>query len=77
MPPASISEIVQAAEQQKARLLISANAAISPLVDAVDLGIATDEEQLSLAAWKTYRVMLNRIDISTAPDIDWPPVPQK
>ncbi|RRO04519.1 tail fiber assembly protein [Pectobacterium aquaticum] len=75
MPPVSIPEMVQAAEQQKARLLMSANAAILPLADAVDLGIATDEEQLLLAAWKTYRVMLSRIDVSTVPYIDWPEAP--
>ncbi|EOZ2641109.1 tail fiber assembly protein, partial [Escherichia coli] len=26
-------------------------------------------------AWKKYRVLLNRIDTSTAPDIDWPTIP--
>ncbi|MXE05818.1 tail fiber assembly protein, partial [Escherichia coli] len=28
-----------------------------------------------LAAWKKYRVLLNRIDTSTAPDIVWPEIP--
>ncbi len=28
-----------------------------------------------LKCWKTYRVLLNRIDTSTAPDIDWPQKP--
>ncbi|MXE05188.1 tail fiber assembly protein, partial [Escherichia coli] len=28
-----------------------------------------------LAAWKKYRVLLNRIDTSTAPDIVWPQQP--
>lgn len=26
----------------------------------------------SLEAWKMYRVLLNRVDTSTAPDIEWP-----
>ncbi|OKT75363.1 phage tail protein, partial [Escherichia coli] len=25
-----------------------------------------------LEAWKKYRVLLNRVDTSTAPDIEWP-----
>ncbi|CAM6643993.1 phage tail protein [Escherichia coli] len=48
---------------------------IAPLQDAVDLDIATEEETSLLAAWKTYRVLLNRVDISVAPDIEWPAVP--
>ncbi|WP_161598542.1 tail fiber assembly protein, partial [Yersinia bercovieri] len=26
--------------------------------------------------WKTYRVLLNRIDTSKAPDIEWPVAPK-
>ncbi|EKD3398684.1 tail fiber assembly protein [Escherichia coli] len=37
--------------------------------------IATEEEKALLAAWKTYRVLLNRVDTSTAPDIEWPEEP--
>ncbi|MBB8527448.1 tail fiber assembly protein [Escherichia coli] len=28
-----------------------------------------------LAAWKKYRVLLNRVDTSVATDIGWPAVP--
>lgn len=48
---------------------------IAWLQDAVDAGIATDEETALLAAWKTYRVQLMRIDTSKAPDIEWPTPP--
>ncbi|NJQ95837.1 tail fiber assembly protein, partial [Escherichia coli] len=41
----------------------------------VELEIATEEETLLLEAWKKYRVLLNRVDTSTAPDIEWPAVP--
>ncbi|MCE7685092.1 tail fiber assembly protein, partial [Escherichia coli] len=47
----------------------------APLQDAVDLEIATEEEASLLAAWKKYRVLLNRVDTSVAPDIEWPAVP--
>ncbi|WP_016857583.1 tail fiber assembly protein [Candidatus Williamhamiltonella defendens] len=49
---------------------------IAPLQDAVDLDMAADTEKVALLAWKKYRVRLNRVDISTAPDIDWPKAPQ-
>ncbi|WP_440866209.1 tail fiber assembly protein [Symbiopectobacterium purcellii] len=67
----------QAAQQALTSRLAVANARILTLSDALDLDMATDEEKAALTKWKTYRVMLNRIDVSTAPDIDWPPVPQK
>ncbi|WP_348833943.1 tail fiber assembly protein, partial [Escherichia coli] len=36
---------------------------------------ATEEKKSLLAAWKKYRVLLNRVDTSTAPDIEWPTSP--
>ncbi|WP_169758299.1 tail fiber assembly protein, partial [Escherichia coli] len=36
---------------------------------------ATKEETSLLAAWKACRVLLNRVDTSTAPDIEWPTNP--
>ncbi|EHZ8239068.1 tail fiber assembly protein [Escherichia coli] len=41
----------------------------------VDLEIATEEEKSLLAAWKTYRVLLNRVNTSVVPDIEWPVAP--
>lgn len=68
------------AEQEAARRKVTAlmNAVsqqIAVITDAIDLGMATDEEQTRLAALKTYRVMLSRVDITTAPDITWPEAP--
>ncbi|HAL9962809.1 TPA: tail fiber assembly protein [Escherichia coli] len=48
---------------------------IAPLQDAVDLEIATEEERSLLEAWNKYRVLLNRVDTSTVPDIEWPANP--
>ncbi|EMM9642004.1 tail fiber assembly protein [Providencia rettgeri] len=75
-PPPSKEQLIAEAEQQKQSLLAEANNSIAPLQDAVDLGMATDEEKAQLTAWKTYRVLLNRVDTSTAPDIDWPQKPE-
>lgn len=74
-PPISKEQLIAEAEQQKQLLLVEANNAIAPLQDAVDLDIATDEEQTQLTSWKKYRVLLNRADTSLAPNIDWPEKP--
>ncbi|HGF2898087.1 TPA: tail fiber assembly protein [Escherichia coli] len=64
------------ADQMKKSLLAEATLAIDPLQDAVDMGIATDDEQKQLPVWKKYRVLLNRVDVSQAPGIAWPERPQ-
>ncbi|HEQ1860103.1 TPA: tail fiber assembly protein [Providencia alcalifaciens] len=74
-PPKSKGQHVAEAEQQKQMLLSEATESIAPLRDAVDLDIATDEEIALLKEWKKYRVLLNRVDTSLAPDIDWPQKP--
>lgn len=53
----------------------AATAAIAPLEDASVLGMATEEEAALLAKWQRYRVLLNRVDTSKAPEIEWPEVP--
>lgn len=74
-PPPTNEQLVAAADNQKAELIAVASEAIVPLQDAVDIGIATDDESARLLAWKKYRVLLNRIDTSIAPDIEWPTTP--
>lgn len=66
---------VAAAVQKKSALRSAADDEIAWLQDAVDAGIATDEETALLAAWKAYRVQLMRIKTDIAPDIDWPTPP--
>lgn len=73
--PATTEEILSAANGTKVQLMNQATSIISVLQDAVDLDMATDEEKKSLTAWKKYRVLLSRIDTSTAPDITWPDIP--
>ncbi|HFZ2065117.1 TPA: tail fiber assembly protein, partial [Enterobacter cloacae] len=73
--PPSREQLIQEAESQKQKLMQAAGDAIAPLQDADELGIATDTDTALLTSWKRYRVMLNRLDISTAPDIEWPEKP--
>ncbi|WP_272684628.1 tail fiber assembly protein [Providencia sp. PROV130] len=75
-PEPTQTELIAEAEYQKQALLTEATAAIAPLQDAVDLGIATDEERGQLKKWKNYRVLINRVDTSIAPNINWPEKPE-
>ncbi|MGV7959651.1 tail fiber assembly protein [Photorhabdus tasmaniensis] len=76
IPPPTKDELQQYAQFQKQQLMAEAIKKIAPLQDAVDLDIATKEEKIALSAWKEYRVMLNRVDISQENDIDWPEQPR-
>jgi hypothetical protein len=64
----------QARIEQRTCIASAANM-IAPLQDAVDLNMANTAEIARLESWKRYRVALNRLDITAAPDIDWPPTP--
>lgn len=66
-------DTVAEAEKKKRKLLNDAAVAISPLKDAVDLDMATDDEIAKLNALKIYRVKVNRVDVSNP---IWPDAPQ-
>ncbi|MGU5630166.1 tail fiber assembly protein [Aeromonas caviae] len=63
----------QATVQRTARLA-EANQQIAVLADAVELGMATEEEQAAYTAWRQYRVLLTRLDPTLSP-VPWPPKP--
>ena len=67
---------IDVATSQKKQLLSEANEQISYLQDAVDAEIATEQETQLLAEWKKYRVLINRIDVNQAPNINYPEKPQ-
>lgn len=74
-PATEAENAVLIASSRLAAEMDVANRTIAPLQDAVDIGIATDDETIRLSEWKRYRVALSRIDISKAPDIEWPKNP--
>ncbi|WP_047679908.1 MULTISPECIES: tail fiber assembly protein [Xenorhabdus] len=75
-PPPTPAQLQQQSEHEKQYWMGVAKDKIAPLQDAVDLNMATDEEKSALIVWRKYRVLLNRVDCSTAPDIDWPEQPE-
>jgi hypothetical protein len=72
----SKEELIAQAQKTKSALLDEAAHVIAPLQDASDVEMATEEELQQLRAWKTYRVLLSRVDISAAPDVKWPMKPE-
>lgn len=75
LPPAA--DPLEQAQAEAARLRQTADYAIAPLQDAVDIDEATDADVVALKAWKKYRVALNRV--GEQPDypltINWPVAP--
>ena len=67
---------VNQASIKKNQLLDKAASQLSYLQDAVDSQIASEQEAQLLAEWKKYRVLVNRIDIEQAPNIEWPNQPK-
>lgn len=67
----------EAATRKRTLLMQYAGTQIGALQDAVDLEMANDREVASLKTWKTYRVLLNRVDVSkSVPASDqWPTSP--
>lgn len=77
LPLPSQAQLASQADVKKVELRTAADSEIAWRQDAVDAAIATDEETAALAEWKKYRVLLMRVDTSTAPDIDWPTQPEQ
>lgn len=69
VPPPTQEELIAQAESKKAYLRALADSEIDWRQDAVDAGIATEEEATALSEWKNYRVLLMRVDTA---DPEWP-----
>ncbi|WP_025138071.1 tail fiber assembly protein [Achromobacter sp. DH1f] len=78
VPPLTPEQALVAASTKLSSLMAHATAAIAPLQDASDLGIATDAELQALTTWKRYRVALSRLPSQKGfpLDVDWPEQPK-
>ncbi|ALR27233.1 TPA: tail fiber assembly protein [Klebsiella pneumoniae] len=70
------SDLISSNINKKQNLMAIASSTIAPLQDAVDIGIATDDEKITLGKWKNYRVALNRLSVTSANSVDWPAIPE-
>ncbi|WFQ79431.1 tail fiber assembly protein [Xenorhabdus sp. SF857] len=76
VPPPTPEELQQQAESQKRQLMRLVREKIDIYQDAVDFGMATEDEKRLLGEWREYRIVLYRVDCATAPDIQWPEQPK-
>ncbi|WP_229038570.1 tail fiber assembly protein [Salmonella enterica] len=65
-------DYVALATAERDRRMAAVTARINELVEAQDDGDITDAEQQELAALRDSRTKLRRLDLTKAPDIDWP-----
>lgn len=63
------------ATTKRDKLMAVATTRITWLQGAQEDGDITAEEEAELTALRAYRTALRRLDLSTAPDINWPEVP--
>ncbi|MDF7667466.1 tail fiber assembly protein [Orbaceae bacterium ESL0727] len=61
-------------EATVSQLLSEANNQIGILQDIIDLDMQEADEEQQLKAWKKYRILLLRVDVSSV-NIDWPTKP--
>lgn len=66
---------IDAVKAEKYQLELKAKEMIEKLSDAIDLNMALEGDEARLTAWRKYRVLLNQMDASKVPDIDWPVAP--
>lgn len=75
---AARDESLRLAAIRKQGLLIQyATNRIAPLQDAVQMSVATEDEEAALSEWKTYRIELNRLDLSVNAPAVWPACPDE
>ncbi|NRR66736.1 tail fiber assembly protein [Yersinia pestis] len=67
------AEICYSSETKKSRLISDASDRIEILKDRIELG---QDRAAELKLWKSYRIALDDIDVSAAPDIEWPLKPE-
>ncbi|WP_433886688.1 tail fiber assembly protein [Pseudomonas vranovensis] len=74
---AAAAERLAVVVSQAAALRATADKAIAPLQDAVDIDDATEADAAKLKAWKAYRVALNRLPNQAGypVTIEWPTAP--
>ncbi|EDS1706010.1 phage tail protein [Salmonella enterica] len=72
----AVIDYVALATVERDRRMSVVTAMISQRVDAQDDGDITDDELTELSELREYRAKLRRLDLTSAPDIAWPEVPE-
>lgn len=75
-PPPTKEQLIEQAEAQKQCLIAEVNAGTQILQTKLALKRIKPDELELLNAWLDYLDLLEDVDTSLAPDIDWPQKPQ-
>ncbi|HHH0388132.1 TPA: tail fiber assembly protein [Yersinia enterocolitica] len=71
--PEQRAVFIAQAKADKSKLISDASNKIETLKDRIDSG---QDKAAELKLWKAYRIALDDVDASTAPDIEWPVAPE-
>lgn len=74
-PPKTKEELISEAERQRRGLLTDADQITSDWRTELALGILEDDDKETLTKWMMYIRAVKAVDVSTAPDIEWPEQP--
>lgn len=72
IPPLTHAELVEQAEEKKRYLISEVESETAMLRTKHALGRIKPDEEALLIAWLDYLDELEAVDVSSAPDIDWP-----
>ncbi|HCB1466379.1 TPA: tail fiber assembly protein [Citrobacter freundii] len=70
-----VIDYVATAEAERTSRMSALTLRINSLVEAQDDGDIADAELAELTALREYRTKLRRLDVSNAPDVEWPSYP--
>lgn len=76
IPAPTQEELIAEADAEKTSRIAEANNVTQMWQTQLMLGIITPEDKASLTEWMQYVQVVQEIDTSTAPDINWPDKPE-
>ncbi|EMR8971219.1 tail fiber assembly protein, partial [Yersinia enterocolitica] len=71
--PSQKAVFISQAKIDKSKLMSDASDKIETLKDRIEAG---QDKAAELKLWKLYRIALDDVDVSAAPDIKWPVSPE-
>lgn len=75
-PPPTHEQLIQAAENERQRLLSAADAIMLDWRTELMLGEISDANKAKLSAWLLYKNQVKDVDVTTDPDnVNWPVAP--
>ena len=76
-PQLTTDEQIALAERKRQTLLTQANEITADWRTELSLGIIDDDDKTQLTAWMKYIKAVKAVDISSAPDVNWPFRPEE